>query len=113
MASNQQLLSSVEIGGQTLRNRVALAPMTRARAGSQRIPNALMAEYYAQRAGAGLVITEATTVSEQCNGWVDSPGIYNDEQAAGWKPVVEAVHSAGSQIYLQLWHYAPHSPTRA
>ncbi len=85
-------------------NRVALAPMTRARAGESREANALMAKYYAQRAGAGLVITEATTVSEQGNGWVGSPGIYTDAQGEAWKPVVEAVHAAGAPIFLQLWH---------
>jgi len=74
-----------------LKNRVALAPMTRARAGIERIPNALMAEYYAQRAGAGLLITEATTVSAQGNGWVESPGIYTDAQGEAWKQVVEGV----------------------
>lgn len=87
-----------------LSNRIALAPMTRARAGEERVPNALMAEYYRQRSGAGLVITEATTVSAQGNGWVNAPGIYNDAQEEGWKLVTKAVHDAGSKIFLQLWH---------
>lgn len=99
-----QLLSPFSMRDLPLRNRVVLAPMTRARAGSERIPNALMAEYYAQRAGAGLVITEATVVSEQGIGWLDSPGIYTDAQAEGWKQVVEAVHAEGAPIFLQLWH---------
>ncbi|MEM8713875.1 MAG: alkene reductase [Planctomycetota bacterium] len=87
-----------------LQNRLAMAPMTRARSGADRVPNSLMAEYYRQRSGAGLIVTEATTVSEQGNGWVNSPGIYTDEMEAGWKPVVEAIHGAGSRVFLQLWH---------
>jgi N-ethylmaleimide reductase len=106
MSSNpgQALLTPFTLGDLDLANRVALAPMTRARAGSARVPNALMAEYYAQRAGAGLVITEATSVSEQGIGWIDNPGIYTDEQGAAWTQVVEAVHAAGGKIVLQLWH---------
>lgn len=98
------LLSPFEMHDLHLKNRVALAPMTRARAGETRLANPLMAEYYAQRAGAGLVITEATTVSAQGNGWVGSPGIYTDEQGQAWKQVVDAVHAQGSPIFLQLWH---------
>jgi N-ethylmaleimide reductase len=99
-----ELLSSFQLGDLQLKNRVALAPMTRARAGADRLANELMAEYYAQRAGAGLVITEATTVSAQGNGWIDSPGIYTDAQGEAWKQVVEAVHAKGSLVFLQLWH---------
>ena len=69
-----------------------------------RLPNALMAEYYAQRASAGLIITEATVVSKQGIGWLNSPGIYTDEQAEAWKQVVDAVHAQGTPIFLQLWH---------
>jgi N-ethylmaleimide reductase len=98
------LLQPFALGDTRLRNRVVLAPMTRARAGVDRMPNALMAEYYAQRAGAGLLITEATTVSAQGNGWVESPGIYTDAQGEAWKQVVDAVHAKGSPIFLQLWH---------
>jgi N-ethylmaleimide reductase len=87
-----------------LRNRIALAPMTRARARATRIPNALMAKYYAQRATAGLTITEATTISDQANGWIDSPGIYSDAMAEGWKETIHAVHEKGGTIFLQLWH---------
>jgi N-ethylmaleimide reductase len=87
-----------------LKNRVALAPMTRARSDSSRLANPLMAEYYAQRAGAGLVITEATVVSEQGVGWSNTPGIYTDEQGESWKQVVDAVHAEGGAIFLQLWH---------
>ncbi|MHC4393417.1 MAG: alkene reductase [Planctomycetota bacterium] len=99
-----ELLSSFQLGDLQLKNRVALAPMTRARAGADRLANELMAEYYAQRAAAGLVITEATTVSSQGNGWIDSPGIYTDAQGEAWKQVVEAVHAKGSLVFLQLWH---------
>lgn len=88
----------------TLANRIVLAPMTRARAGARRVPNTHMAEYYAQRADAGLLITEGTTISEQANGWVESPGIYTDEMADGWKQVTSAVHAKGGKIFCQLWH---------
>ncbi|MEB3359412.1 MAG: alkene reductase [Synechococcales bacterium] len=98
------LLSSVQLGGLSLRNRVVMAPLTRARAGSDRIPNALMAEYYTQRASSGLIITEATVVSRQGIGWINSPGIYTDEQAEGWKLITDAVHQQGGTIFLQLWH---------
>lgn len=78
--------------------------MTRARAGKERVPNEIMAQYYAQRASAGLVITEATTISEQANGWNESPGIYTDEMVEGWRHVVDRVHESGGTIFLQLWH---------
>ncbi|MEM8642266.1 MAG: alkene reductase [Cyanobacteria bacterium P01_G01_bin.54] len=99
-----KLLEPVKIGDLSLPNRVVLAPMTRARAGKERQPNALMAEYYAQRAGAGLLITEATTISEQANGWNESPGIYSDAMVEGWTLTVDAVHAKGAKIFLQLWH---------
>ena len=98
------LLSSFKLGNLSLDNRVVMAPMTRARAGKERIPNPLMAQYYAQRAGAGLIITEGTTISLQANGWQHSPGIYTPEQTEAWKQVVEAVHAKGTPIFLQLWH---------
>lgn len=98
------LLSPFELGGLPLKNRVVMAPLTRGRAGEERMPNALMAEYYAQRASAGLIFTEATVVSKQANGWQHSPGIYSDAQAEAWKQVVDAVHARGSFIFLQLWH---------
>lgn len=103
-SSSPQLVSTYQLHDQALQNRIALAPMTRARSGEDRIPNELMAEYYAQRASAGLVITEATTISEQANGWNHSPGIYTDQMVAGWKATVNAVHEAGGKIYMQLWH---------
>lgn len=98
------LLSPFDLGGLILKNRVVMAPLTRARAGNERMPNALMAEYYAQRATVGLMIAEATVISKQANGWVNSPGIYSDEQAQAWKQVVDAVHSKGTPLFLQLWH---------
>src|SRR5690242_8008917 len=88
----------------TLRNRIVLAPMTRARAGADRLPNRLMAEYYTQRSLAGLLVTEATTISEEAEGWSESPGIYTDEMAEGWKLTTDAVHAKGGVIFLQLWH---------
>jgi 2,4-dienoyl-CoA reductase-like NADH-dependent reductase (Old Yellow Enzyme family) len=100
----RELLTPFDMRGLSLSNRVVLAPMTRSRAGPTRTANALMAEYYAQRAGAGLIVTEATSISEQALGWVDSPGIYTDEQGHAWRPVVEAVHAKGGRIFLQLWH---------
>ncbi|HAV14476.1 MAG TPA: alkene reductase [Opitutae bacterium] len=100
----QKLYKPFTLSGLSLQNRIALAPMTRARSGADRIPNALMAEYYAQRSGAGLVITEATTVSAQGNGWNHSPGIYTDEMAEGWKLTTQAVHDQGGAVFLQLWH---------
>lgn len=111
---SRQLLTPFALDGLPLRNRVALAPLTRARAGAERIPNALMAEYYVQRAGAGLLIAEATSVSEQGLGWVNSPGIYTDAQTDGWKQVTNAVHACGTPIFLQLWHCgrASHSSFR-
>lgn len=87
-----------------LRNRVVLAPMTRSRAGSARQPNRLMAEYYAQRSSAGLLITEAVTISPEANGWNESPGIYTDEMLEGWRLTTQAVHEKGGVIFLQLWH---------
>lgn len=102
--SSPKLVSEYQLNDQALTNRIALAPMTRARSGEDRIPNQLMAEYYAQRASAGLVITEATTISEQANGWNHSPGIYTDKMMAGWKATVDAVHAEGGKIYMQLWH---------
>ena len=98
------LLSPFDLRGLPLRNRVVMAPLTRARAGRERLPNDLMAEYYAQRASAGLIITEATVISEQGIGWVDSPGIYSDAQVAGWQKTTAALHAKGTPVFLQLWH---------
>lgn len=98
------LFQSLELGDLYLRNRMVLAPLTRARSGPDRIPTPQMATYYGQRASAGLLITEATVVSPQGFGWVETPGIYNDAQVHGWKGVTEKVHESGTPIFLQLWH---------
>ena len=101
---NDALFRSFDLHGLSLPNRIALAPMTRSRAGKSRLPNDLMAEYYAQRSDAGLLITEATTISEEANGWNESPGIYTDEMTEGWKATVDTVHEKGGVVFLQLWH---------
>lgn len=98
------LFNSIEIDGLLLKNRIVMAPLTRARAGRERLPNALMAEYYVQRASAGLIISEATVISKQGIGWLNSPGIYSDEQTEAWRTVVDAVHAQGTPMFLQLWH---------
>ena len=98
------LLSPLDLHGLSLRNRVVMAPLTRARAGVTRVPNDLMQEYYIQRASAGLIISEAVTISEQGFGWIDSPGIYNEEQVEGWKKITTALHDKGTPIFMQLWH---------
>lgn len=92
------------IGDLLLPNRVIMAPLTRCRASAGRVPNALMAEYYEQRASAGLIITEATSVTAMGVGYPDTPGIWSPEQVAGWKHITERVHAAGGRIFLQLWH---------
>ena len=102
--SNDALFQSFKMHDLELANRVVLAPMTRARAGKERIPNSMMADYYHQRSQAGLVITEATTISEGANGWNQSPGIYTDEMVEGWKQTTTAVHNSGGLVFLQMWH---------
>jgi N-ethylmaleimide reductase len=92
------------IGQLALKNRIVMAPMTRCRAGSERMANATIAEHYAQRSSCGLLISEATTISAQANGVANTPGIYTDTQANAWKQVTEAVHKAGGLIFCQLWH---------
>jgi N-ethylmaleimide reductase len=98
------LFDPVRLGALSLRNRIVMAPMTRARAGLSRVPNEIMREYYTQRAGAGLVITEATQISEQAVGSAYTPGIHTAEQVAGWRRVTDSVHAEGGCIALQLWH---------
>ena len=98
------LLQPFKIGNLELKNRVVMSPLTRGRAGAQRVPNSLMAEYYVQRATAGLIISEATFISEQGIGWVDAPGVHTPEQVDGWSGVVEAVHNADGIFFCQLWH---------
>jgi len=92
------------MGDLKIKNRVAMAPLTRGRAGESGIANQLMTKYYKQRAGAGLIITEGTFVSDMARGWVGAPGIYTQEMTEGWKPVTEAVKSEGTAIFMQLWH---------
>lgn len=104
MTNGDALFSPFNLRRLSLKNRVVMAPMTRSRAGKERMPNSLMAEYYAQRASAGLIITEGTVISKQAIGWLNTPGIHSDEQAEAWKEIVEAVHAKGSMIFLQLWH---------
>lgn len=99
-----RLLEGASLRNLPVANRIAMAPMTRARTGKDRVPTAIMGEHYAQRAGAGLIVTEATTVSAQGNGWVNTPGIYTDAQEAAWKDVVKTIHDAGGRVFLQLWH---------
>jgi len=99
------LFTPIKVGDLELPNRVIMAPLTRSRAvGGGRVPNALMAEYYVQRASAGLILSEATAVTPQGVGYADTPGIWSDEQVAGWKLITDAVHKAGGLIFLQLWH---------
>ncbi len=98
------LFEPIKMGELSLKNRVVMAPLTRCRASEGRVPNALMAEYYAQRASAGLIITEATSVTPMGVGYPDTPGIWSDEQVAGWKLITDAVHQAGGTIVMQLWH---------
>ncbi|HEY4316524.1 MAG TPA: alkene reductase [Herbaspirillum sp.] len=99
------LFDPIKIGAFDLPNRVIMAPLTRSRAvGPGRVPNDLMVQYYTQRASAGLIISEATSVTPQGVGYADTPGIWSDEQVAGWKKITGAVHAAGGKIVLQLWH---------
>lgn len=98
------LFDSFRMGDLTLPNRIIMAPLTRSRASAGRVPNALMAEYYRQRASAGLIISEATSVTPMGVGYPDTPGIWSQAQIEGWREVTDAVHQAGGRIYLQLWH---------
>ena len=98
------LFAPITLAGLTLPNRIAMAPMTRNRAGEGHVPTDLMATYYAQRASAGMIITEATQVSPLSIAYPGTPGIHTPEQTAGWRKVTEAVHAAGGHIWLQLWH---------
>jgi 2,4-dienoyl-CoA reductase-like NADH-dependent reductase (Old Yellow Enzyme family) len=98
------LFDPIQVGDLTLPNRIFMAPLTRQRAGDIRVPNALMAKYYAERASAGLILSEATSVTPQGVGYAATPGIWSDEQVEGWKLVTEAVHAQGGRIFLQLWH---------
>lgn len=98
------LFNPFNLGDLQLNNRIIMAPLTRCRASEGRVPNDLMVEYYKQRAGAGLIISEATSISPQGVGYPDTPGIWSQEQIEGWKKVTKAVHNEGGKIVLQLWH---------
>jgi 2,4-dienoyl-CoA reductase-like NADH-dependent reductase (Old Yellow Enzyme family) len=98
------LFKPLRLGDLDLPNRIFMAPLTRSRSGPTRVPNALNVEYYRQRASAGLILTEATAVTPEGVGYADTPGIWSEEQIAGWKNVTNAVHEAGGHIFLQLWH---------
>ena len=97
-------VSPIQFGELKLKNRVVMAPLTRSRATADRVPTELMAEYYAQRASAGLIIAEATVISEEANGYEKTPGLFTDAQVEGWKKVTDAVHAKDGLIVSQLWH---------
>lgn len=103
MSTPVNLFSPLELGNHTLPNRIVMAPMTRLRAVNG-IPTPLMADYYAQRPSAGLIVTECTMVSPMSQGYINCPGIYTQEQIAAWQQVTDAVHAQGGRIFLQLWH---------
>jgi 2,4-dienoyl-CoA reductase-like NADH-dependent reductase (Old Yellow Enzyme family) len=98
------LFEPLQLGVIELPNRIVMAPLTRARAGMEAVPNDLMAAYYAQRASAGLIISEATGISREGLGWPNAPGLWNEPQVEGWKRVTDAVHAHGGRIVAQLWH---------
>ncbi|MCJ8141302.1 alkene reductase [Ancylobacter sp. A5.8] len=104
MSTTPSLFDSYRLGDLTLSNRIVMAPLTRNRAVAGLVPNPLAVKYYRQRASAGLIVTEATQVSDTAQGYQDTPGVYTDAQVAGWKPITEAVHAAGGRIFVQLWH---------
>ncbi|AHF67204.1 MULTISPECIES: alkene reductase [Pseudomonas] len=104
MSNHEALLSPFQLGPLPLKNRLVVAPMTRSRAGEGDAATPLVAEYYRQRASAGLIITEGSQVSAQAKGYPRTAGIFTQAQIAGWKQVTDAVHSAGGRIFLQLWH---------
>jgi N-ethylmaleimide reductase len=104
MSNTPNLFTPVRIGAVDLKNRIVMAPMTRNRAGEGLAPTEVNALYYAQRASAGLIVTEASQISPQGMGYPGTPGIYSDEQVAGWRLVTDAVHEKGGKIFLQLWH---------
>lgn len=102
--TNQALFQPYDLGPITLANHIVMAPLTRNRAGAGLVPGELAATYYAQRASAGLLITEATQISPQAQGYQDTPGIYTQAQIEGWRKVTDAVHDKGGRIFVQLWH---------
>lgn len=98
------IFDPITLGDLQLPNRIIMAPLTRCRADEGRVPNAMMAEYYVQRASAGLILTEATSVTPMGVGYPDTPGIWSNDQVRGWSNITKAVHNAGGRIALQLWH---------
>lgn len=98
------LFDPLQLGDLVIPSRIIMAPLTRCHAGESRIPNDLMCEYYVQRASAGLILTEATSISPMGVGYAGSPGIWSTEQVVGWRRITDAVHLAGGHIYMQLWH---------
>ena len=102
---SSKLFQPYSLGDLTLKNRVVMAPLTRNRATpSNNAPNELMVEYYRQRAGAGLIVSEASPISQQGQGYINTPGIHTPEQVAGWRKITDAVHAEGGKIFIQLWH---------
>lgn len=102
--TNKTLFEPYTLGSLSLSNRIVMAPLTRNRAGAGLVPSELAAKYYAQRASAGLIVTEATQVSRQAQGYQGTPGLYTPEQIADWRKVTDAVHAKGGRIFVQLWH---------
>lgn len=99
-----ELNTPLTVGDFEIKNRLVMAPLTRARSGESRVPNDLMVEYYQQRANAGLILTEATVIGSKTVGYADTPGLWSQEQAQAWNKIIEAVHAQGSKIVVQLWH---------
>ena len=104
MSKPTKLFDSYKLGPLTLPNRFVMAPLTRNRAVAGLVPSPLAVEYYAQRTSAGLLVTEASQVSQQGQGYQDTPGIYSRDQIAGWRKVTDRVHADGGRIFLQAWH---------
>jgi N-ethylmaleimide reductase len=105
VTSSPKLFQSYQLGPLTLKNRIVMAPLTRNRATpGTNAPNALMAEYYRQRAGAGLIVTEASPISQQGQGYIDTPWIAAEAQVDGWRSITDAVHESGGHVFIQLWH---------
>ncbi|MEF2070956.1 alkene reductase [Consotaella aegiceratis] len=102
--TSSKLFEPIDLGPNRLSNRIAMAPLTRSRATDDGVTKAMHVEYYRQRAGAGLIIAEATNISPEARGYAWTPGIYSQAQVEGWKPVTDAVHEEGGKIFLQLWH---------
>ncbi len=103
-STRTDLFSPMHMGAIELANRIVMAPLTRSRCGEEGVPTDLLATYYAQRASAGLIVSEATNISPQGRGYASTPGIWTEEQVSGWKKVTESVHEAGGKIVCQLWH---------